>query len=121
MKMSDILANAPARLARRFPRRTDRIAANRLPHVDMRTREGQIYRRAFNAALLEFPSADPTVIAKLARLRLLAEQEEISALAGRGSTTVAARIGDVATRLARDIASRANLNEPEAEAVEVAP
>ena len=104
--MSDLLANEPVRPARRFPRRTDRLAANRLPHVDMRTREGQIYRRAFNAALLEFPSADPTVIAKLARMRLLAEREEIAALSGRGSSSVAARIGDVAIRLARDIASR---------------
>jgi hypothetical protein len=50
--MSDLLANEPVRPARRFPRRTDRLAANRLPHVDMRTREGQIYRRAFNAAPL---------------------------------------------------------------------
>jgi hypothetical protein len=105
--MSDhFLADDLARPARRFPRRVDRIAANRIPGLDMRTREGRVYRRAFNAALEEFPSADPTVIAKLARMRLLAEREEIAALSGRGSSSVAARIGDVAIRLARDIASR---------------
>jgi hypothetical protein len=114
--MSDLLANEPVRPARRFPRRTDRIAANRLPHVDMRTREGQEYRRTFNAALLEFPGVDLAVIAKLARIRLLAEREEVEALAGRGSATVAARIGNVALRLSRDIASR---GKPEAAAEEV--
>jgi hypothetical protein len=111
--MSDLLANEPVRPARRFPRRTDRIAPDRLPSTDMRTREGQIYRRAFNAALEEFPSADPTVIAKLARMRLLAEREEIEALAGRGSATVAARIGNVALRLSREIASRGKPEEVE--------
>jgi hypothetical protein len=110
--MSDvILANEPARPARRFPRRTERSAPNRLPGIDMRTRAGKLYRHAFNAALLEFPGVDLTVIAQLARLRLLAEQEEIAALAGRGSAIVAARIGNVALRLSRDIASR---GKPEA-------
>jgi hypothetical protein len=109
--MSDLLANDPVRPLRRFPRRTDRIAPDRLGHVDMRTRQGKVYRHAFNAALLEFPGVDLTVIAQLARLRLLAEQEEIAALDGRGSAIVAARIGNVALRLSRDIASR---GKPEA-------
>jgi hypothetical protein len=109
--MSDLLANESARLARRFPRRTERSSPDRLPHVDMRTRAGKLYRHAFNAALLEFPGVDLSVIAQLARLRLLAEQEEIAALAGRGSAMVAARIGNVALRLSRDISSR---GKPEA-------
>jgi hypothetical protein len=95
--------NEPVRPARRFPRRTDRRAPDRLPNIDMRTREGKLYRRAFKAALEEFPGVPADRVAQVARLRLLAAQEETAALAGKGSADAAIRVANVAVRAAKDL------------------
>jgi hypothetical protein len=105
--MSDLLANEPVRPARTHARRIVRRAPNRLPNVDMRTRQGKLYRHAFETALEQFPGAPAEQIAQIARLRLLAEQEKIAALSGRGSATVAARISNVAIRAAAALTAAA--------------
>jgi hypothetical protein len=101
--MSDHLANAPVRLARRFPRRTDRQGPDRLPHVDMRTRQGQRYRAAFKAALEEFPGAPGERIAEVCRLRAIAAAAQLACLNGSGSPDNAIRCANVAHRAARDL------------------
>jgi hypothetical protein len=101
--MSDLLANDPVRPVRRFPRRTDRIGPDRITDLDMRTREGQRYRKAFHAAAGEFPGADPARVAQIARLRLIAEREEIAALAGRVSANDAVRAANTVARFERDL------------------
>jgi hypothetical protein len=98
------VASEHVRPARRvYPRRIHRVAPDRLPETDMRTRRGRQYLAAYRAALEEFPAADPARIAQIVRLRLLAEQEEGAALAGKGSADAAVRIANVATRAARDL------------------
>jgi hypothetical protein len=98
-----LLANEPVRPSRRFPRRTDRIGPDRLTNLDMRSREGQRYRKAFHAASSEFPGADPARVAQIARLRLLAEREETDALAGRVKANDAVRAANIVARFERDL------------------
>jgi carotenoid cleavage dioxygenase-like enzyme len=109
MTMSDHLASEPVRPARRvYPRRIHRVAPDRLPKTDMRTRRGRQYLEAYRAACVEFPGAPADRVAQIVRLRLLAEQQEGAALAGSGSTDAAIRCANVAARASRDLHVTAN-------------
>jgi hypothetical protein len=89
---------APTAAPRRRRPRGRIIAADRVVGLDMRSHEGRTYRRAFAAALDEFPGVEPSRIAQVVRLRMLAAQGEADALAGRGTADAAIRLANVATR-----------------------
>jgi hypothetical protein len=91
---------APTAAPRRRRPRGRIIAADRVVGLDMRSHEGRAYRRFFQAALEEFPGCEPSRIAQVVRLRLLAAQGEAAALSGRGSADGAIRLANVATRAA---------------------
>jgi hypothetical protein len=98
------VASEPVRPSRRvYPRRIHRVGPNRLPETDMRTRRGRQYLAAYRAALVEFDGADPSRVAQIVRLRLLAEQQEGAALAGAGTADGAIRLANVAVRASRDL------------------
>jgi hypothetical protein len=94
---------APTAAPRRRRPRGRIIAADRVVGLDMRSHEGRTYRRAFAAALDEFPGCEPSRIAQVVRLRLLAAQGEAAALSGRGTADAAIRLANVAVRAAHAV------------------
>jgi hypothetical protein len=98
------VASEHVRPARRvYPRRIHRVAPDRLPETDMRTRRGRKYLAAYRAALEEFPGAPGERIAEICRLRAIAEMAQQACLNGSGSPDNAIRCANVAHRAARDL------------------
>jgi hypothetical protein len=91
---------APTAAPRRRRPRGRIQSPDRVLGLDMRTHEGRKYRQAFRAALEEFPGCEPSRVAQVVRLRLLAAQGEAAALSGRGTADSAIRLANVATRAA---------------------
>jgi hypothetical protein len=91
---------APTTAPRRRRPRGRIIAADRIVGLDMRSHQGRTYRQGFRAALMEFPGCEPSRIAQVVRLRMLAAQAEASALSGRGTADAAIRLANVAVRAA---------------------
>jgi hypothetical protein len=89
------------------------IAPDRITGLDMRSHEGRRYRQAFAAALEEFPGVNPSQVAQVVRLRLLAAQGEAAALSGRGSSDAAIRLANVATRAAHALHVTAKGRQPD--------
>jgi hypothetical protein len=94
------MASEPVRAPRR---RVHQLRDDRLHGLDMRTQRGRQYLAAFRAACQEFPGADPSRVAQIVRLRLLAEREETDALAGRVSVNDAVRAANTVARFERDL------------------
>jgi hypothetical protein len=92
---------APTAAPRRRRPRGRIIAADRIVGLDMRSHQGRTYRQGFRAALMEFPGCEPSRIAQVVRLRMLAAQAEASALSGRGTAESAVRLANTATRSAQ--------------------
>jgi hypothetical protein len=94
---------APTAAPRRRRPRGRIISPDRIVGMDMRSHEGRKYRQAFAAALDEFPGCEPSRIAQVVRLRLLAAQGEAAALSGRGTADAAIRLANVAVRAAHAV------------------
>jgi hypothetical protein len=94
---------APTAAPRRRRPRGRIQSPDRVLGLDMRSHEGRQYRQAFRAALEEFPGCEPSRVAQVVRLRLLAAQGEAAALSGRGTADAAIRLANVAVRAAHAV------------------
>jgi hypothetical protein len=104
---------APTAAPRRRRPRGRIQSPDRVLGLDMRTHEGRQYRRAFRAALEEFPGCEASRIAQVVRLRLLAAQGEADALRGRGTADAAIRLANVAVRAAHALHVTAKGKQPD--------
>jgi hypothetical protein len=89
--------------ARAPRRRGDLIRDDRLPSIDMRTRQGRRFAAILAAVRSEFGDADPIRLAEVARLRMIAEGAQRDALAGKLSLDRLVRISNLVVRSERQL------------------